>query len=394
MILDELISANDIEHRRQLIRDVMDYRLDGHEHIPVLVTHFPNSNGYTLTEVFKDKEIQLEYELDKIKSSLLKVPGGDYIPSIKSDLGYIVIRSIFGMRTVYSSDRRPAKYPDQAPYVDPLTKPIKSIEDMYRFKRPKDIFSRGLIPEGFERVRHMMEATNHEIPTSNLDCGNGFLMAYELTDTELFFTTMRDDPKAIHNIIYILTDIIIDIESEVIKIAGGIDNITSTEWDEKWLLEGKKCLISADLQPLYNPDDYSLFELPYCNRQFSKFGPGFIHNCGPQTTLEYFWDHNPRPYGITCEYYSCLGDYERIKEVFRQHHRAVAIVEFTNMKDSDEMAAAFKNLMDVLAPDVIAIPWMWVGPIHICQEDPAVINSKLMKVSKEYMKRMQDGQNQ
>jgi len=63
------------------------------------------------------------------------------------------------------------------------------------------------------------------------------------------------------------------------------------------------------------------------------------------------------------------------------------------MKDSDEMCAAFKNLMDILAPDVIAIPWMWIGPVHICQEDPAVINNKLMKISKEYMKRMKDSQN-
>ncbi len=393
MILDELISAGETEQRKQLIRDVLDYRFDGQDHIPILITHFPNSNGYTLTEVYKNKEIQLEYELDKIKSSLSKVSGGDYIPSIKSDLGYIVIQSIFGMRPVYSSDRKPAKYPDQAPYVDPLTKPIKNIDDMYKFKRPEDIFSRGLIPEGLERIRYIMEATNYEIPTSNLDCGNGFLMAYELTDTELFFTAMRDDPGAVHNVVDILTDIIIDIESEVIKIAGGIDNITSTEWDEKWLPEGKKCLISADLQPLYSPDDYFTFDLPYCNRQFRKFGPGFIHNCGPQTALEHFWDHNPKPYGITCEYYSCLDDYKRIRQVFRQHHKAVAIVEFTNMKDSDEMVAAFKNLMDILAPDVIAIPWMWVGPVHICQEDPAVINSKLMEVSKEYIKKMKDGQN-
>jgi len=393
MILDELISTREIEQRRQLIRDVMDYKLDDHDHIPILITHFPNSNGYTLTEVYKNKKIQLEYELDKIKSSLIKVPGGDYIPSIKPDLGYVVIQSIFGMKPVYSSDKKPAKYPDQTPYVDPLTKPIKSIEDMYKLKRPEDIFSRGLVPEGLERIRYMMDATNFEIPASNLDCGNGFMMAYEITETELFFTTMRDDPKAILHMIDIITDIIIDIESEVIKIAGGIDNITSTEWDEKWLPEGKKCLISADLQPLYSPSDYYIFDLPYCNRQFRKFGPGFIHNCGPQTALKHFWDHSPKPYGITCEYYSCISNYKRIKEVFSRHHKAVIIVEFTNMKDSDEMCAAFKNLMDILAPDVIAIPWMWIGPVHICQEDPAVINNKLMKISKEYMKRMKDSQN-
>lgn len=390
MILDKFISASEIEQRRQLIRDVMDYKLDDLDHIPILITHFPNSNGYTLTEVYKNKKIQLEYELDKIKSSLLKVLGGDYIPSIKSDLGYVVIQSIFGMEPVYSKDKKPAKFPDQTPYVDPLTKPIKNIDDMYKFKKPKDIFSCGLIPEGLERIRYIMKETDYEIPTSNLDCGNGFMMAYEITETELFFTTMRDDPKAIHYIINILTDVIIDIETEIINIAGGIDNITSTEWDEKWLPEGKKCLISADLQPLYSPDDYFTFDLPYCNRQFKEFGPGFIHNCGPQTALEHFWDHDPKPYGITFEYYSCLGDYERIKKVFSQDHKAVAIVEFTNMKDSDEMVAAFKNLMDILAPDVIAIPWMWIGPVNICQEDPAIINSKLMKVSREYMRRMKD----
>ncbi|MCX6346821.1 MAG: hypothetical protein NTZ89_02620 [Actinobacteria bacterium] len=180
MILDELISTREIEQRRQLIRDVMDYKLDDHDHIPILITHFPNSNGYTLTEVYKNKKIQLEYELDKIKSSLIKVPGGDYIPSIKPDLGYVVIQSIFGMKPVYSSDKKPAKYPDQTPYVDPLTKPIKSIEDMYKLKRPEDIFSRGLVPEGLERIRYMMDATNFEIPASNLDCGNGLYLKFEI----------------------------------------------------------------------------------------------------------------------------------------------------------------------------------------------------------------------
>jgi hypothetical protein len=235
-----------------------------------------------------------------------------------------------------------------------------------------------------------MDSTGFEIPTSNLDCGNGFMMAYEITETELFFTTLRDDPKAIHNMVDIITDVIIEVESKVIEIAGGINNMTSTEWDDKWLPEGKKCLISADLQPLYSPNDYFVFELPYCNRQFKTFGPGFIHNCGPQTAIEHFWDHEPKPYGITCEYYSCIDDYKKIKQVFRQDHKAVLIVEFTNMKDSDEMQAAYRNLMEVLAPDVIAIPWMWVGPVHICQEDPEIINKKLLKISREYTSRMKE----
>lgn len=178
-----------------------------------------------------------------------------------------------------------------------------------------------------------MKETNYEIPTSCLDIGNGLLMAYELTETKLFFTTMKDDSRAIQHITDILADIIIDLVDAVIKEAGGIDNMPSTEWDEKWYPEGKKCYIFSEMQTLYNPNDYPLFDLPYYNRQFSRFGPGFIHNCGPQVALDYFWDHDPKPYGITLEYYSCLHDYEKIKETFSQHHhRAVLSVDFINMK--------------------------------------------------------------
>ena len=390
MILDNLISQDEIEKRKQLIRDITDYKLDGHDHIPILITYFPNNKGYTLTEVYTNKEAQLEYEIDKIRSTLKHVPD-DYIPSIKSDLGYVVTQTIFGMKPIYSKDLGPAKYPNQAPYIDPKTKPIKSIREMHDFKRPDDIFSLGLIPDGLERVKFLMNETNFEIPTSCLDIGTGLLMAYELMDSKLFFITMKDDPKAINHVTDILTDIVIDIADKIIEVAGGIDNMTSTEWDEKWYPEGKKCYISTDNQVLYSPNDYLIFELPYCNRQFGHFGPGFIHNCGPQIAIDHFWSHNPKPYGITCEYYSDINDFHKIKEMFKKYNKAILFVEFTNMKNLDEMVKAFENLMNIFAPEVIAIPWMWVGPVNICQEEPEKIYKKLFNISKEYMCRVKEG---
>ncbi len=61
------------------------------------------------------------------------------------------------------------------------------------------------------------------------------------------------------------------------------------------------------------------------------------------------------------------------------------------MKSSDEMDAAFRNLMDVLAQDVIMAPWVWAGPVNICREDPQKIYNKHYKASKEYMSRMKEG---
>jgi hypothetical protein len=63
------------------------------------------------------------------------------------------------------------------------------------------------------------------------------------------------------------------------------------------------------------------------------------------------------------------------------------------MKNSDEMVKAFENLMNIFAPEVIAIPWMWVGPVNICQEEPEKIYNKLFGISKEYMSRVKEGIN-
>lgn len=55
------------------------------------------------------------------------------------------------------------------------------------------------------------------------------------------------------------------------------------------------------------------------------------------------------------------------------------------------MVKAFTNLMDILAPEIIAIPWMWVGPVHTCQKDPNIIYKKLYGISKEYIIRVKEG---
>jgi hypothetical protein len=390
MILQDFISKNEMARRKELITNIIEYDLKDCDHIPIYVIHFPNTKNHSLTDVYHNDEIALEYELEKIKSTLQKVPD-DYIPSFRSDLGYVVTQSVFGMKPIYSSEKGPAKYPDQAPYMDPKTKPIDSLEKMHQFKKPQDILEKGLVPKGLKRVSYFMQQTHFEIPTSCLDTGNGLLQVYELTETNLFFLTMKDDPAAIRHMNDIVTDVIIQIQEAVIKEAGGIEHMTSTEWEEKWLPEGKKCYISSEMQPLYSAKDYPAFDLPYCNRQFERFGPGFLHNCGPQSALDFFWDHHPKPYGLTCEYYSSIHDYDRIKEKFAAHHKAVLFVEFTNMKTIEEMVAAYQDLMERLAPDVIAIPWLWAGPVHICQEEPEKIYQGLLPISKEYINRVKHG---
>ena len=66
----------------------------------------------------------------------------------------------------------------------------------------------------------------------------------------------------------------------------------------------------------------------------------------------------------------------------------------------DAMVKDYKCIMDALVPNVIAIPWMWIGPstslysipshIDVYQDTP-IVYDKLLGVSKEYAKRMKRG---
>ena len=67
MILDFDIPTEEIERRKQVIRDIWNYKLDNIDHIPIQLIPMPNSKGYTLKERYTDKKKQLEVQVEKIK---------------------------------------------------------------------------------------------------------------------------------------------------------------------------------------------------------------------------------------------------------------------------------------------------------------------------------------
>lgn len=82
MILDFDILTKEIERRKQVIRDIWNYKLDNINHIPIHLIPIPNSKGYTLKERYTDKKKQLEVQVEKIKAGLQLIPD-DYIPTLK-----------------------------------------------------------------------------------------------------------------------------------------------------------------------------------------------------------------------------------------------------------------------------------------------------------------------
>ena len=294
MILDFDIPAKEIERRKQVIRDIWNYKLDSIDHIPIQLIPIPNSKGYTLKERYTDKKKQLEVQVEKIKAGLQLMPD-DYIPTLKPDLGYVVTQSVFGMKPTYSEDG------GQPPYVKKEPARITKIDQIYELKMP-DPYHDGLMPEGLERIRYLMKETGHLFPCSLLDIGGPMDIAYELMDTELFFTIMYDAPDAMQYLLDFLTRVSIALRDACIKAAGGLENVATTEWDEKWSPEGKKGYVSCDLAAMYSPKFFKKFAIPSNNKIFEKYGGGLLHNCGPHPAIEYYLLHEPKIWGITCDY--------------------------------------------------------------------------------------------
>ncbi|RLG23205.1 hypothetical protein DRN85_09765 [Methanosarcinales archaeon] len=390
MVIDFDVPMKEIERRKQVIRDIWNYKLDNIDHIPIQLIPIPNSKGYTLKERYTDKKKQLEVQVEKIKAGLQLMPD-DYIPSLKPDLGYVVTQSIFGMKPTYSQD-------DQPPYVKKEPPKITKIDQIYKLKMP-DPYHDGLMPEGLERIRYLMKETNYLFPCSLLDLGGPMDIAYELMDTELFFTIMYDAPDAMRYFLDFLTDVSIALRDACIEAAGGLENVTTTEWDEKWSPEGKKGYVSCDLSAMYSPKFFKKFAIPSNNKIFEKYGGGLLHNCGPHPAVEYYLLHEPKIFGITCDYWDLdTRTLEKIKILF--DHRAILYVEMRITDSIHSVATDYKRLMDALTPNVIAIPWMWIGPSpslyssppHIdVYRDTPIIYTELLKVAKEYARRMKKG---
>ena len=391
MILDFDIPTQEIERRKQMIRDIWNYKVDNIDHIPIQLIPIPNSKGYTLKERYTNKQKQLQVQVEKIKAGL-QLMGDDYIPTLKPDLGYVVTQSLFGMKPSYSEDG------NEPPYVKKEPPKITEIDQIYKLKIP-DPYQDGLMPEGLERIRYLMEETNHLFPCSLLDIGGPMDTAYELMETNLFFTIMYDAPEAMEYFLNFLADVSITLRDACIEAAGGIENVTTTEWDEKWCPEGKKGYVSNDLIPDYSPEFFERFAIPPQNKIFKKYGGGLLHNCGPHPAIEHYLNHKPRIWGFTGDYWDLdEKTLDKIRVLF--DHRAILYVEMRITESIDSVVEDYRHLMQALAPRVIAIPWMWIGPsaslyssppfINIYRDTPIIYN-KLLKVGREYADRMRGG---
>lgn len=152
---------------------------------------------------------------------------------------------------------------------------ITEPEEVYELKMPT--VNDGLLGKTLEYITYFQEETDYCCPIRTGDIQGPLGVAGQVWKDEQFFMAMHTNPKEVHYLLNLTTDLII----EFIKAEKSLSReFFSIHWPLVWMPEESGVGISEDYAPSVSPAQYEEFGLPYVNRISDEFGGICVHCCG------------------------------------------------------------------------------------------------------------------
>jgi len=366
---------DELTRRKKLYTDLF----NGMElsHIPLDIRVKPDTI-HSIRDQFQDGDKQLEESMNVAMSCWDIGEYTDFIPALRPDVGCSCIASAFGCDYYWGDSV------EQTPGLK--DKLIKDIEKEVEQLEIPNVYNDGLLPEGLKRIRKFAEVGEGFIPVSILDAAGGLNVAADLLGMTELLMGMMINPKAVHKLLEKIQITFIKLIDESIKAAGSISNITSTDFFEIWCPEGFKGHCSDDISAMISPEMFEEFSAPYNAMVYEKFGTGGLHNCGPNPCHAAYISHKYSPSFVDLAEEYSYQDLHFFKESFKK--KAFIFLKCTAMS-IDKIEKQYKEIMELMAPDVMLIP-----TYEVCDKQEAKETYlRLMPIAKEYAKRMNFGFN-
>lgn len=366
------LDCDDIERRKQLTRDL--WAGKAVDHIPVYITVENPEPQFTVRQQFQDADKQWAEALRCVALTWESIPEGDMVPAVRPDVGCSPLATAFGADLFWGDD------PNQTCGVK--VPPLARVEGAYELTVPAP--DAGQLAEGIQRVRRFAEAGEGLVSVSLLDMAGGLNVAADLLGCSRLYDAMYANPEALECLLDKIQRLFLAAIAAQIEAAGGEEFITTTDFPEYWFPEGCKGHVSDDISANISPAMYDRFSRPFHDTVFARYGGGGLHNCGPNPCLAGYLQHNPPLRSVDLSYVYSRKDLPAIKKAFRKK----AIVYLGGFPtDPDEAVQAFRDIMELMAPDVIVVPHV-VMPLD---KDPAELYRRMRKIAEEYAKRMDWG---
>lgn len=364
---------DEIERRKQLYRDL--FAGKPLERLPVDV-RVTVPSPYSVWEKHRDGDKQLEAALANALATWKHAPSSDAIPAMGPDVGCSCLASAFGAKYYWGhQDNQTPGIKDKILSLEALPEQVAALAD-------PDPQTDGWLPEGLDRIRRFAEAGQGFIPVSLLDAAGGVNVAADLLGVTELMIAFYEQPEALHALLDKIQTLFAATIRAGIAAAGGEDNITTTDFPATWFPEGCKGHASDDVAAGFGPEIYAEFSAPYHARIFKEFGCGGLHNCGPNPCHEAYVANelSPRSLDLADDY--SRDDLPKLKKSLRK--KAFIYMLYENEKAPVE---AYRQVMEILAPDVIAVPVVNVDS----QDHPDQLCRQLREIATEYARRMDWG---
>jgi hypothetical protein len=368
------IDHHEMERRKNLYRRFFDYQPV--DHLPVFIwLQGATRPEHTIRWELESGQNQLEANAAWIERSLRLIPD-DYIPVVRITQGYLTIASMFGCQIHWSED------PNQPPGV--LEHPIKDLQQVYDLKRPG--IGDGMMPENLRRMRLFAKNLPPDVSLTGIDIGGPLNNLKDLVDTNLLYTGFYDEPQAVHHLLNLLTAVQLEMMQALVTAAGGnLQRFGCLDFDPVWHPQKYVSFSSDDVSATIGPKIFEKFSLPYHDRLYGPWGSGGMHNCGPHPCREmYVRLQNPVKY-LNCSHRYTHKEYPALKQVFA----GWGVIEpmFDQNESAEEMLAGYREMMESLAPDTLAIPICILDKTW-SDDDITCLYHEMRKISEEYARAM------
>lgn len=211
----------------------------------------PNWAGHTILDYFTGERLFLEDNFKAIRA----FPEAIFLPGFWSEYGMCTEPSAFGSVSMWGEDEFPF-----------AKKVLQSPSEVDRIEKP-DVRKHGLLPFVIKRLQHLrpeIEQAGHRI---RFAVARGPLnIASFLMGTPEFLEAIKTDPEAMHRLLTVITEFLVDWLACQREAFPTIDGI----------------FVLDDIVGFISRRDFEKFGLPYLQRVFSAdVAVKFFHNDAP-----------------------------------------------------------------------------------------------------------------
>lgn len=366
------VSYQELERRKQQIRDLWSYRRLNHVPIWLSVNH--NPLGYSLQEQLRSPEKQLAVEISSIEKTLELVPD-DYIPVINTSpfCGHEVGVAL-GAELMWAEDEEQPPYPYQT--VINKSSDVHTLIDINWLDNP-------FIDSWLERVSFIAKQTDWPLVLNLLGPTD---TALSISEQIWFYESIILEPKTIFDMYDVVAETMSSLTDAAIARAGNRNRVSGLG-ARLWCPEGHQGYVSDDVGTHISPKAFEQLDLPTNDKIFKKYGQGVFHICGPHPSAHLYLNGKFPPCAVTAswrytkDYLPTLAKFLAKKAVL---YLELTDYEIWNKSDFSSLIDRYRYAVDCFTPSTLVVAYLQVGD----QVNVPELYAQLRAVSENYAARM------